>query len=561
MPGLEAYAKAVNDPHSAYYHQFLTPDEVGRRFGPAQADVDASVAFFRSHGIRVNEVAKNNFVVFAEGRADTVAKTFKTRLGYVRREDGTKFRTNLTELQMPASLVPKVVGVAGIDSSIRHVFRAHKFLKAAMKPGGDPTTTTITPALYRSAFGNTGYAKGFYGQGVNIAIANWDGYRLANIPYWTSANNLPVPSGGAGSNIAVVKVGTGTSTDGQGAAEGEGDLDLQAVLMAAPLANIYDYDDSTNDTEAPISTLSKISTDNIADIVSESYGWETSATNSAGTQTTYFGDFYVQAYNLHVSMAAQGITYMAASGDTGTRTFVAPGTKNGVCVAYPDIDPNVLIVGGSVPTIDETTGSLVNETNWGLEENGARWGGGTGGFDPYDSPANGFTFNVAPSYQTTNIASVTSTYNFRLVPDISNVAAGGNGLTAAAIYIYFGGTGSQEGLLGTSLASPATAGSLGEIMSQVFAGVTPNANRSNVRFGDLHSFLYANGSDPSLMQDITSGIGIGDLPQTSIDPTPDAGWDFDTGWGSPIYSGFMGYTTTGSSISTLQPNTALAVQT
>ncbi|MDR3689720.1 MAG: protease pro-enzyme activation domain-containing protein [Fimbriimonas sp.] len=526
--GMQTLADQINDPWSPNYRQFLTPEQVGERFGPAQSDVDATVAYLTANGLTVSDVAKNRLTIMATGTAKQVSWAFKTNLGWVSRIDSNGvpgfYRTNLTALQLPAAIAGKVLSVDGLDTSIERRPLA--------------TTTQLNPTLFRACYNAASYGAGFYGQGVNIAIANWDGYRLNNIPYWTSTYGLPVPSGGAGSNIVVVKVGTGT-TYGVGSPQGEGDLDLQAVLAAAPLATVYDYDDSTNDTAAPITTLSKISSDNLADIVTESYGWETSSSN------TYYGSTWTSAHNIHVSLSLQGITYMAATGDDGTSAFPARGARYG----YPDIDPEVLNVGGSIATVNSVTGVRSSEATWGLSGGY----GGTGGFDPYDTAAHGFAFNVAPSYQTTYISSKTSKYNYRLLPDLASSAGGKNGLgsnngTGWAYSIFYNtGSGSSYppgtsiAIDGTSIASPATAGGLGAMMGQVFNGVTPNSSRSNVRFGRVQNYLYAIGTNSSIFYDITTGSSIGNLPGTSTAATPAAGWDYATGWGALNFGGLYNY--------------------
>ncbi len=526
--GLQAFADQVSNPASPLYKHFITPEEVGNRFGPTQADVDEVVSFLKSNGLQVGDISKNRMLIVADGSADAVSAAFRTKLAYAPRVDESgnpdSYRTNITALQVPSAIASKVLSVDGIDTSIRRRAR---------------NTSTLNPALFRGVYGGAAaYSAGYYGQGVHIAIANWDGYRLNNVPYWTSANALPVPSGGSGSNITVVKVGTGT-TYGAGSPQGEGDLDIQAVMEAAPLANIYIYDDTTTDTAAPLTTYSKISSDNLADVVSESYGWETS------NSSTYYASTYVSAHNIHLSLTSQGITYLAATGDNGTSAF----PSRGVRYAYPDIDPEVLQVGGTVATVNSTTGARVSETPWGLS-GGV---GGTGGFDPYDTSAHGFTFNVAPAYQKTYIASKTGTYNYRLLPDISSSAGGQNGLggsgtTGWALVIYYNtGTGTSYppgtsiAIDGTSIASPATAGGLGALLGEVFTGVTPNASRSNVRFGRVQDYLYSIGSNSSVFYDITTGSSIGTLPGTKIAATPAAGWDFATGWGSLTFSGLYNY--------------------
>lgn len=525
--GLERFANQVSDPHSLTFRQFLTPEQVGEKFGPSQADVDATVAFLQSNGLKVSEIAKNRMTITVDGTVDQVNRAFGTTVVYANRVDGPgTYRSNLTDLHAPASVASRILSVDGIDTSIQHIKRA--------------TTTTLNPTLYRGAYNAAPtYAAGFYGQGVNVAIANWDGYRLNNVPLWVNHYSLPAPSGGAGSNIHVVKVGTGSTTYGSGTPQGEGDLDIQAMLMAAPLANVYIYDDTTTDSAAPITTYSKISSDNIADVVSESYGWETSSSN------TYFASTYVSAHNIHLSMTSQGITYLAATGDNGTSAFPTRGAR----YAYPDIDPEVLQVGGSVVTVDSTTGARSGEASWGLS-GGV---GGTGGFDPYDTAARGFTFNVAPAYQTSHISTQTSKYNYRLIPDVSSSGGGQNGLGGSgtagwALVIYYNsGTsyplGTQIAIDGTSIASPATAGSLGALLGRVYSGVTANSTRSNVRFGRMQDYLYNVGTNTSVFYDITTGASIGKLPGTTVAATPAAGWDFATGWGSLNFGGLYNYIT------------------
>lgn len=528
LPGLQRYVDSVSNPVSPNFHQFLTPEEVGRRFGPSPADVEATVSYLKSQGISVTDVAKNGFVVTAEGSSEQVSAAFHTSLGYVDRvENGihAPYRTNLSALMLPGAMASNIVSVDGIDTSIRR------------KP---KNTTTLNPTLFRACYAAAAnYGAGYYGQGVHIAIANWDGYRLNNIPYWTKAYGLPTPAGGSGSNIVVVKVGTGSTTYGQGSPGGEGDLDLQAVLMAAPLATVYDYDDTTTDSAAPITTLSKISSDNLADIVTESYGWETS------NGSTYYGSTWTSAHNLHLSLSAQGITYLAATGDNGTSAF----PSRGVRYAYPDIDPEVLQVGGSVATVNSSTGARVSEASWGLSGGY----GGTGGFDPYDTPAHGFSFNAPPGYQTSYIASKTNSYKYRLLPDLASSAGGQNGLgsnsgTGWALTIFYNtgaGTsyppGTAISIDGTSIASPAVAGGIGALMGRVFTGVTPNASRSNVRFGRMQDYLYAIGTNSTVFNDITTGSSIGNLPGTSTAAAPAAGWDFATGWGSLNFNGLLQY--------------------
>ncbi len=528
MAGLQAYANAVSNPSSLLYRQFLSPEQVGTMFGPSASDVQTVIDQLKSNSVKVTFVNKSGLTVFAEGTVSNIQKAFKTTVSTIS-VDGVNVRTNLTSLMAPSSVASKIQSVDGIDNSITFKRRA--------------TTTLLTPPRYQGAYGLTNaYSSGFTGKGVNIAFANWDGLRTTNLPYWYSAYSLPTPSGGVGSNVTFINAtGSGTAFHNS-TPQGEGDLDLQMICGTAPLANIYVYESSTADGAPLTRVLSRIQSDNIADIVSESWGWATYRwARIGGTWSgTYTTSTFNAAHTLHVAMTAQGITYMAATGDTGTDELknVNSGTTSFTRYGYPAIEPEVLQVGGSVATIDTITGARSVEKSWGLSGGYA----GTGGYNPYDSPANGFAYNTTPSWQSSKLATQSAAHPYRLLPDLAAHASGADGLSPYGWIIYYNyGTsnplGTQVYMDGTSASSPATAGSLGIVLQRLFAGVTPNSSRSNVRLGRIQDYLYLKGGNTSVFYDITTGTTIGNLLGTSTPATPAAGWDYATGWGSLNFDG------------------------
>jgi len=541
---LQTFVDQVSNPVSPSYRHFLSPEEIGQQFGAAQADVDSATAFLKSNGLTVTMVSRSNTSVFVQGTAAQVQKALHTSLVSVQRdEDGSVFRTNETPVQLPAALADKVQMVYGLDTSRKMIRRTN--------------TTTLIPTLYRPAYnGAVAYNGGYQGQHTNIAIANWDGFRLNNLPYMYSAYGLPTPSGGVGNNVHVIVVGGGVGY-GSGSPQGEGDLDIQNVLQSAPLSNLYVYDDNTSDNGAPLSTYTKIANDNIADVVSESYGWATYVWNGRSHIGIYYGAASTADHNEHLVLSAQGITYMAASGDNGTSEFshTTAGNQSVATYAYPDIDPEVMSVGGTVVTVDSVTGARQGEVPWGL----AGGYGATGGFDIFDTAAHGFAFNTPGSYQTTYIHSLATAHPYRLVPDVASQAGGQDGLGSGgsfwAYIIYYNQgnanypLGTRVVIDGTSCASPAIAGSLGVVEQRLFANTVPNANRSNVRLGRIQDYLYRKAASSAsnygaMFYDITGGSSVGVVPGTAVNCLPGLGWDFATGWGSlnfnGLYKSFLG---------------------
>ena len=472
--GLQAFADAVSDPNSPMYGKFISPEEVGSRFGASTKDVFAAKAFLTSGGLTITHVGKNNMTVVGTGTPAQVEALFGTKIGSLQVTDETgtvSYRSNLTPLNVPVNLVSKIQSINGVETYSRP----------------KPRTTALTPPLARNLYGLLPlFTGGFKGQGRTVAVSNWDGFALSNGNLYISQYNLPVPAGGAMSNVTVIPVGGSGSQNTT--ANGEGDLDFQMELGAAPLANIIIYD-GTNDNLTTV--LSTEASDNKADVISESYGWNIDANTAAA------------CHNTHLAMTAQGITYCVASGDHGTD--FGP-------FDYPDYDPEILSVGGTDATTDGT-GNRTNEQTWGLS---GGWGGG-GGWCQGTAGSDGSPFNSLPSWQRGN--GVPTKINKRLVPDVSE--------HATDWLIYIGGAINDIG--GTSAASPAFAGGLTVVEQRLFAAT------GKARLGRVANKIYALNGKQGAFFDITTGSSIGTLPNGS-DAVPTAGWDFATGWGAPNFN-------------------------
>jgi subtilase family serine protease len=474
---VQAFADSVSDPNSPNYRQFITPEEVGRRFGLSSTKVKSVTDYLKANGFNVTLVGKNRLSILADATVAQAEAAFHTKIDNfqsIQAEAGNKnYFAFTTPLSMPATLAGIVSDVSGLESFT--------------KPNPRALTPTQTRTLYSLA---AGYTAGYQGQGRAIAISNWDGYRLSNLPSYYSTFGLPTPSGGVGANVHEVKISGGAGTGGAG---GEGDLDIQMVLGMAPLCNFYIYDGGSSDL---IGVLTRETNDNIADVISESYGW------NLGTTTAN------AAHNLHLSMTTQGITYMAASGDSGTT--IEP-------YSYPNYDPEVLMVGGTVATVN---GSGVRSAEVG-------WSGSGGGYS-----TKAVSWNVLPSWQTGN--GVPTTLNYRLGPDVALHAAGSG--TGAYQFVFNGSL--TSGYIGTSFACPVFAGSLGAAEQQIIAqGGLPADGSGKQRFGRIQNLVYGQNGRSDVWFDITSGNN-GNLANGSSS-SAHAGWDTVTGWGAINFAAFV----------------------
>lgn len=479
LAGMQAFVDSVNNPKSPNYRHYITPDEVGLRFGLSADKVKAVSDYLTSQGFKINLVGKNHLSILADCTVAQAEKAFSTTISNYQVQDpreagNSSYFANDTALQAPATLAPYIQNISGLQSFT--------------KPKRLALTPTQTRVLYNIA---PMYNAGLQGQGRSIAISNWDGYRLTNVPLYYSHFGLPTPAGGVGSNVHVISInGANGNTASPGA---EGDLDIQMELGMAPLCDMYIYDNGGGTSDL-IGVLTREVNDNIADVISESYGWNI----DAATATS--------AHNLHLSMSAQGITYMAASGDSGTT--LEP-------YSYPDYEPEVLSIGGTVATTD-ASGNRTSEPNW--TSGGGGWSN------------NAATFNVRPSWLTGN--GVPTNVNHRLVPDVA-FNAGGPG----AYQFYLNGS-LSSGYVGTSFASPVFAGMLGVTEQQIIAnGGLPADGAGKRRFGRIQDLIYGQNGRSDVYLDITTGSN-GTLPDGTTS-NAHAGWDYCVGWGPMNMNAFV----------------------
>jgi hypothetical protein len=422
--------------------------------------------------MKVTLVSPNRMAILADCTVAQAQAAFSVQLKNFQGSDRhglpITFRANTSPVTVPDTISNVIVNVGGLDDYYRPQPR-----------------TILAPSQARTCYNTApSYGAGIQGQGRKIGYSNWDNVSLSDANTYVTNFGLPVPAAGIGTNVHVVVVGAGHNMVTPG---GEGNLDLQMELAAAPLADIYIYDNSTNDL---LGVLTREASDNLCQIISESYGWSASIA------------YFASCHNQHLAMTAQGMTYVVASGDQGTTDLSSD--------PYPDVDPEVTNVGGTVATTDGS-GLRTSELAWGLS--GGGWS------------TTAYTYNVLPSWQVGT--GVPTGNNHRLVPDISLHASSSTSTFTSAFYFYAGGL---AGASGTSCSSPYFASSLATMQQRLLA----NGWTSNARMGRINNLIYSENGRADVWLDITSGGSSGLLPDSTT-ASPHAGWDFVTGFGPPNF--------------------------
>jgi subtilase family serine protease len=544
---LDKLLQSQTDTTSANYHQWLTPAQFKQQFGPSRSDVAKAKALLTAAGFTIVAERTQNLVV--EGPVSAVEKMFNTPIERVKTKSGNiKLAASEGHLNLPQAL--SALGAVIPEFTPRLAAHVHSHVltnsttpKLAQGGAGSPADrlandfsffyandlneayqlpsfrAEVTPLFSRKPVQLAGV-----GAHIGIVISSKiDPADLAasfnstvsvgpvlDVQSYSANSNLPVPT------VTFREVGDGSgafSLNNGGAAEAS--LDTQMSLGTAPGAKetLYDMPDLTNASVAEAYAL--VDEDNVVDVVSSSFGQcelDFTAAYNGGTDFTSIPKTF---HALFQQGNAQGITFLASSGDNGavdcvSKAFAnAPGVINGtdfvLGVENPASDPNITAVGGTnlqtaaTPTVNDVTRVSENAdfdprlpAVFTFEKESATvgnntWGSGGGFSQIFSKPLYQFLVNTGSNVH-------------RSVPDVSLMMGGCPGdadlkaqdctqLPRSAVIVWIGG--GPFLLIGTSASSPEMAGVL---------ALAVELNRG--RLGNVNPMIYA----LSAVQTIAGGV-------------------------------------------------------
>ncbi len=192
-----------------------------------------------------------------------------------------------------------------------------------------------------------------------------------DVQAYTANSNLPVPT----VTIRPVDGGSGPFVPGTADSD-EASLDTQMSLGTAPGATETLYNLPELTTDEIIAGYTAVDEDNIVDVVSSSFGECELDFTAAYNNGTDFTSILKTIHSLFQQGNAQGITFLASSGDNGAPSCVSQafadspvlidGTNFVLGVQNPADDPNVTSVGGT--NLQTVASPGVNDSTY-LSEN------------------------------------------------------------------------------------------------------------------------------------------------------------------------------------------------
>jgi subtilase family serine protease len=497
------------DVSSPSYHHWLTPAQFKAQFGPSSSDLAKVKAALTAAGFTV--VSEKTQSLEVEGPVRAVEAMFATHLQLVRTAKGrVKVAATAGNLTLPDTLA--AAGAVIPEFTTQLVSHVHSVKMARPLGSANPlfrlssNDSFFYPNDLNEAyqlpsfetetvpFGSRRPAQ-IAGVGAHIGIvissvispSDLDdtfnsslnlGPGADVIQAYSANSNLPVPT----VTIRLVNGGSGPFNPASDDAL-EASLDTQMSLGTAPGAKetLYDMPDLSDD--SIVAAYTAVNEDNVVDVVSSSFGaceLEYTAAYNGGVDYT---NILQTLHALFEQGNAQGITFLASSGDQGavpctTAAFSnnpTNGTSYVLGVENPAADPNVTGVGGTNLSTTATPG--VNDATYATENanfdprvpaefqigpttyvtvNNNTWGSGGGYSQIFSKPLYQYLVD-------------TGSTQHRSVPDVSLMMGGCPSdanlavqnctvLPRSAVIIWIGGAAYL--VIGTSSSSPEMAGVL-----------------------------------------------------------------------------------------------------
>jgi len=349
----DAFVESQYEPNSPNFHQWLTPEQIGERFGPATSDMAKVTSWLASHGLTVDEVSKDRMTIRFGGTARQVEATFHTELHNLNVHGKAHF-SNLTDPQIPMALEPVVLGPKALHNFIPkplHRVISRPASSAVAKAPSVPSANAseiglrpdmgfscgsgcqiedVTPSDFAAIYNVAPlWSSGIDGTGQTIAIAGRSDVRASDVSSFRSTFGL---SGGSFSIVQNGAVDPGFCKGSTGNCtlddQIENALDVEWAGALAPKAAVkLVVTQQTNSNDAIFDSASYV-VDNIstlgAKILNVSYG----------NCELFLGTSGNASYNgLWQTAASAGIAVFVASGDSGSpacdQGFDSSGTPYG----------------------------------------------------------------------------------------------------------------------------------------------------------------------------------------------------------------------------------------
>ena len=321
----ESFLANQQNPASLDYHHWLTPAEVGDRFGLSEADIATITGWLQSQGLHVNWVSPSRLFIGFGGTAANVGRAFQTELHHYK-VNGVERMSVSSDPTIPQALVPAIKSIRGLYTIPEHPMHSMAAPRTATPDANSSNGEHfLAPADFAAIYN---IPPGSTGAQFTIGIVSWsrtdfadfDNFRQKTGDYFSNPTEVvPTAFGGIDPGPAYTSPPAAT-VDLSGQVEAT--LDVLRAGSVAPGANLLLVASPSSATSSGIGEDAQYmvqTTPVPVQVMTISFGDCESSGGPAGVQ--YWDQLFQQA-------ASEGISVFVSSGDSGAAgcdaAFVAP---------------------------------------------------------------------------------------------------------------------------------------------------------------------------------------------------------------------------------------------
>ena len=305
---LEKDLAAMHTPGDAMYRKWLTPQQFDARYAATPAQTQAIVQQLTAAGLQATVIAGHR--IHVSGTSASIEKAFATTLYHAAYQDGHQTIMTLNPVPTTGAMYATGALVTGFSGTIR----LHGFARKNAMPAN--RYSTAGPYWFddlKQAYSYPSY-QSYNGAGTTIGVLISNDFKQSDMNLYFGHEKLTSPS------FTTINVDGGAPFDPNASLETS--LDLQQTGGMAPKAKVLLYNLPDLSDDSIMDGLSKILMDNKADVVNMSFGEAElfyTAADNGGQDFTYLAK---EEDDLFAQGTAQGITFVAASGDSGALAAV-----------------------------------------------------------------------------------------------------------------------------------------------------------------------------------------------------------------------------------------------
>lgn len=488
---LDAELDALQTTSSCANHRWLTAAQFADAYANSASDVSAVADWLRSEGFTLTALSAGRGWIEFSGTARQVEQVFGAPVHAVMTPAGTGYALR-DAITAPAALEPLIHGLVSLDGSISTgELTTPELVGASAMSSPEGTPNAVAARLSLNAVQDAD------GSGEQIAIAARSDVNAQDVAAFRRAAGLKAqamsatPMGADPGLTADQAAATAMASWAGAAAPG-----AQVVIVPAA---------TTAATDGLDLSLAAIVDGKLADTVV--VGYSACEPELSATHQAFYAALYRQA-------AAEGISVIAASGDSGASACHAAGSEAAVSTGF--------------------AANALASTPWNTAV-GVAAGGADGGLQAWSTAVPGYSSGGGvsavyplPAWQ----PAMPGTAPGRLLPDVALPTAS-DGSAHEGLFFCMSGAGTNSGC--TTMRGGGSA-----IAAAIMGGISARLNEKYGAQGNLAPGLYALRSDSEVFDDVQTGTAK--LPCAAGTPGCDAsgrigydaasGYDLATGLGS-----------------------------